>query len=45
MRTERKYWLRRIFIGIPMALAAEWIGLKVLNVIIVVLGVICGEFV
>ena len=43
MKTERKYVLRRIFIGIPMAIIAELIGLRVLNFIIAFLGVVTGE--
>ena len=43
MKTERKYALRRIFIGIPAAIIAELIGLGVLNFIIAFLGVVTGE--
>lgn len=42
---ERKYVLRRMFIGLPLALMGAYAFLKFAGLIIAMLGVLTGEFV
>lgn len=44
IRMERKYILRRMFIGLPLALMGAYAFLKFAGLIIAMLGVLTGEF-
>lgn len=45
IRMERKYILRRMFIGLPLALMGAYAFLKLVGLIMAMLGVLIGEFV
>lgn len=41
---ERKYVMRRLFIGLPLALMGAYAFIKLSGLVIAMLGVLIGEF-